>query len=89
MTHAENAQIAVLQTEMKHLKDQFDEHRAEAKRDADELRKMLQDMKAQMAAWDNQMKGGKTVVGLLMALGTALGSALTWAISNFHYLTGR
>lgn len=78
MTRADNERIAVLENELKHLSEQFAEHRDESRKDAKAMAASLKDMTDNMTAWNNRVDGGKKAIGLLMTLGAAFGSALTW-----------
>lgn len=78
MTRADNERIAVLENELKHLSEQFAEHRDESRKDAKAMAAALKDMTDNMTAWNNRVDGGKKAIGLLMTLGAAFGSALTW-----------
>jgi hypothetical protein len=84
MTRADNERIAVLETELKHLSDQFAEHREESRKDAKAMAEAVKVMTDNMAAWNNQVNGGKKAIGLLMTLGAAFGSALTWLAAHLE-----
>jgi hypothetical protein len=84
MTRADNERIAILEIELKHLADQFAEHREESRKDAKAMAATLKTMADNMAAWDNQVRGGKRAIGLLMTLGALGGSALTWLTTNLE-----
>jgi hypothetical protein len=87
MTRADIERIAILEIEMKHLSDQFAEHRDESRKDAKAMAAAMKVMTDNMAAWNNQVNGGKKAIGLLMTLGAAFGSALTWLGINLEVLS--
>ena len=81
MTRTETERLAVLEIEFKHVSRGMDELKGENAK----LLESMDRLQATISQWDNQFRGGKTVLAALFAASASIGGAAVWLFQHLPF----
>jgi len=81
MTRTETERLAVLEIEFKHVSKGMIEQ-------SEQISKLIESneaLRTTIAGWDNQFRGGKTVLAALFAVSASVGGGIVWLFQHLPF----